>query len=246
MVSVKLQGGLGNQLFQMATCIAHAMDYGFTYAIPNTAQNKHKRGSGGYKLGSVRYSDDVAGLVPYKEPYFHYAPLPPKDNIMLEGFFQSANYFHRYRDEIIDLFGMEIKQILKGWCSIHVRRGDYISMPDFHPAVGMIYIADAIITMKRKADVENFIFVSDDIKWCEDNFGHMGSCAIFRRRKDEIDDLMTAASCAHQIGSNSSFSWWAHYLNPNPDKVGVFPRLWFGKSLPHNTKDIYLPSMYVI
>ena len=39
----------------------------------------------------------------------------------------------------------------------------------------------------------------------------------------EVEDFNLLASCDGIIGANSSFSYWAAYLNPNPDTRKVFP-----------------------
>jgi len=38
------------------------------------------------------------------------------------------------------------------------------------------------------------------------------------------------ATCDHQVTSNSTFSWWAAWLNPNPKKMVIVPLKWFADS----------------
>ncbi len=247
MLSAVLYGGLGNQLFIKATTIAHALRHGYSYAIPKEVSNPHSKEQRLYLLPGVTYSDNIpTDLSPYCEPFFHYSPLPPIDNIRIDGYWQSARYFDEYRDEIIEMFGLEIKRILQGWCGVHVRRGDYLRWPQHHPPVTTRYLHSAVWEASKNLGIQNFLVASDDIKWCKDNMIGVANHFEFLETGDEIEDLKTIASCCHQIGSNSSYSWWAHYLNPNPNKVGYFPRKWFGPELCHITKDLYTNSMTVI
>jgi hypothetical protein len=46
------------------------------------------------------------------------------------------------------------------------------------------------------------------------------------------------SSCENNIIANSSYSWWAAYLNRNVNKKIIAPANWFGPRLPHNIKNL--------
>lgn len=243
MISSKQYGGLGNQLFIKATTIAQAMRYGFQYTIPQGVINPHKKNQLAYNFPRVKNGTaKVHEMAEYKEPFFHYCEIPPIDNLMLDGYWQSEKYFNDFKDEIIDLFDFRVQKLLHGWCGVHVRRGDYLQFPNHHPAQTAFYYLEGMNHVNKRTGIKSFMIFSDDIDWCKDMFGSVARYEIgFRKGYDEISDLMTLASCPHQIISNSSYSWWGQYLNPNPDKIVVAPKKdrWFGPELPHDVSDLY-------
>ena len=86
----------------------------------------------------------------------------------------------------------------------------------------------------------NFILVSDDRLWCEQNM----NMTVFNGSTPFVDMCMLSM-CDHNIIANSSFSWWGAWLG-NRGKV-VCPSGWFGPNLKdHNTEDLYCEGWTVI
>jgi hypothetical protein len=254
LTSAKLYGGLGNQLFIMAATIAHAKRVGDEYSIPTEVTNPHKKNQLAYSFTCVsKKAYDFAGIesgeptdiekaIVYTEPHFHYCPIPEVKNLLLDGYWQSPKYFDDFKDEFLELFELKIEKIYQGWCAVHVRRGDYVRFPDHHPVQKSVYYLGAMDFIYRKTGIRNFMIFSDDIAWCKDNFAFPRFEFGFREGYDEISDLIAMGSCAHTVMSNSSYSFWGQYINPNPDKIVVAPKKerWFGKDLSHHdVKDLY-------
>ena len=55
-----------------------------------------------------------------------------------------------------------------------------------------------------------------------------------------LDDLFLMSHCKHIIMANSSFSWWAAWLNQNENKIVICPELgmWSGDFYPEKWNKI--------
>lgn len=229
MISVKLYGRIGNMTFQIATCIATALRNGTDYCIPYKSTNP--------KIWKTYY--DFPRRMPVIREYWReqghaYTPIPNKKFLMLDGYFQSEKYFKDYREEIINLLGYQWTPI-KGMVAVHIRRGDYLNYPDKHPVVSFDYLNNSILHFWNLG-YRNFTFFSDDIPWCKEHFPGYN----YSERMSEKKDIELISCCEHQIIANSSFSWWGAWLNRNPDKIVIAPKVWFGTGNAHlDTKDLY-------
>ena len=259
MITCLLQGGLGNQMFQIATTYALAkrnnVDYGFDFNVCHTPLQGNS---------SIKYIDNLFSDInritltrnfnQYIEPKFSYSDIPFKDNMVLRGFFQSEKYFLDYKNDILQLFKFSkfysevvdeyllSKKIGKNdiITSVHIRRGDYLNLQDYHGICSIEYFKKAIEIIGGS----KFIFLSDDMDWVKQNF--IGDDFIFSDFKDEILDFTLMTKCHNNIISNSSFSWWGAYLNKNYNKLVIAPSKWFGPNGPKDTQDILPKEWNVI
>lgn len=252
-VAIKLEGGCGNQLFMQSMIFAYAKKHGLDYCVYTKVNNPHIYDKQEYKIDAYRfpginYCDNEPLLPIYNEPHYHYAEIPKIDNVCFKGFWQSFKYVGEYRNGVLKAFGFDNIETQEGFCSIHIRRTDYLLYPDHHPTVTIEYLAKAINHMVGDfTKIVKFKIFSDDIKWCKENItGIYGDSVFYSEGKSELEDLRDMASCEHNITANSTFSAWAAYINPNPNKIVIQPSRWFGEKLNHDTKDLYLPQAIII
>lgn len=231
-----VSGRLGNQLFQLSTVMSLAWRNSDTYLFPTWEYESH------FNLHNC-FTDNKK-IIPnnyYHEPHFHYKEIPNQNTqnevLDLVGYYQSYKYFEEFQPTISSLLTPTIGYGIKyGVTSIHIRRGDYLTKPDAHPLPDMNYYYQAM----NLAKTEKYMIFSDDIRWCKNNF--RGPQYIFAEDNDPVTDLSLQLSCEHNIISNSTFGWWAGYLNKNPSKIVIAPQRWFGPKLPHDTKDLLPPD----
>lgn len=249
MISIRLMGGLANQLFQISHVFSFAKKHSVDYGIPTEVINPHIPGGRAYLFNGIKYYHSLPDLSVYREKHFHYEEIPKMDNVCFEGYFQSWKFFDEYRDELIKAFGFAWRH-KKDLCSVHVRRDDYVQQPEYHPPVTKEYLYAAMVEVAYKQPEIIFRVFSDDIPWCKETFSLPGFDDFkieYSEGFHEIEELEKMSCCSHQICANSAYSWWAAYLNRNPDKMVVFPRIWFGPALSgHDTKDLYLPNSIIL
>lgn len=166
-------------------------------------------------------------------------------NCAFVGYWQTEKYFLNIRNRILDCFYFDIcdqklerlgKQIKDKYVSVHIRRGDFLSV-DIHNVCSLEYYQKAIEYMSKLFPESKFIFFSDDIDWVEKKFKgeNMVMC-----KKDFFDsyqdwyDMYLMTLCKGNIISNSTFSWWGAWLNKNPEKVVIAPRVWLNGIESHD------------
>lgn len=265
MVTINLKGGRGNQYFQIAATIAYAKRHNIPYHIPDvTSMRGEMRPATVQNLRNKNYNQNtVRKTTVIVETGFHYEPLPFKDEwvsqdgfiIELNGFFQSPKYFEDQLSKadlmvIFDLYG-QLRPVTASTV-IHFRLGDYMSLQEFHPIITVDYINNAIKELAIPNHAFSPIMVLSDspsiaetmIKSCSEVVSR--GFHVVKNGDDELH-FGTMNRAKSLVTSNSTFSWWAAYLNTNSNLKVVCPdpSSWFGPSLAsHDTKDL-LPLEWI-
>ena len=174
MITVLINGGLGNQLFQVFATLAAAIRNGDTcYFLYTTRDATGKRATYWntllHNLRSMTVISTQANverfmqLPVHQELGFHYNHIPSKTAmnatpLKLVGYFQSDKYFADVRDEIYDkLQLLEQQQHIRAmfaessWFSwgtltvaMHFRIGDYAHIQEAHPVLSLEYYSQAL------------------------------------------------------------------------------------------------------
>jgi hypothetical protein len=181
-------------------------------------------------------------------------------NIYLTGYYQDYKFF--FDENIIRniyknfkfqiplsernvFFLNKIKSTLS--VSIHIRRSDYLNINNIttHGVCTLDYYMNSInYFLNNYKDLSFFIF-TDDINWAKNNIikylpqfdiiDHNNGCNAYL-------DLYLMSNCNHNIIANSTFSWWAAWLNKNINKKVIAPKQWFVHDKEINP---ILPSQWI-
>jgi len=192
----------------------------------------------------------------YSEKYFHFDPELSKQKppLCIIGNWQSYKYFEKIEDKIraelkfnkeLEANSIELAKEIKKSQSvcINIRRGDYVDHPVYSKTLGfrgLEYLLPAVEKIKGLIDNPSFYIFSDDIQWCEEVLQpKIGGRIIDHSHKGWkfSNYLQLISLCKHQIIPNSTFGWWGAWLNQNPDKIVIAPRLWY-QDEKYDTKDL--------
>lgn len=257
-VSCRLMGGLGNYMFQIATSYALSLrdnkslicDYS-----DNMVPHKPYKNYVNNIFRKIDFSNELGEFTPYREKGFNYTEIPKiNGNVKIFGYYQSEKYFLNYSKEILELFEIDKtteEKISKKYgdilsldtCSIHIRRGDYLHLQQYHTVQTMEYYNKAI---EKIGFDKNFLIFSDDIEWCQENLNFIENKTFISGNKD-YEDLYLMSKCKNNIIANSTFSWWGGWLNKNTEKIVIAPKKWFGVNNSHlDTSDLYCNDWKII
>lgn len=289
MITIRLKGGMGNQMFQyaMGRKIADVLNTEMQLDLSSLLdRSKGDFVYRNYDLPIFHVKDKLVmsprflqtiykpkipritkmvrqyidkGKTFIKEKDFHFQPeiiANPIDNAVYEGWFQSAKYFKgientiredfKFQDAILE----ESKPLLEkikttNAVCLNVRRTDFLKVDTLN-TTNKDYFFNAAKYIAGRVENPTFFVFSDDVEWCRENIvmdfpvvvvGHEHK----GRKFGNYMQLMIA--CQHFIIPNSSYAWWAVWLNEHTSKIVVAPKNWFN-DVTINTADL-VPKKWI-
>lgn len=252
MIYAKLHGRLGNIMFIAAAAASIAAEQNQNFCL--ACHKDYKVENGCYMWDYIqKFKDNIlrgieivpevpVGIKTIKQNgCFHSEYDFTQEDFVIDGAFQSYKFFNPdvvqklfYSDAILN----EIKELnheafSEPVTSVHIRRGDYCTMPHKLPPVSCSFVKRAMRLFPKET---RFLFISDDLEYCRRNFH--GENIYFMEGSTVLRDIFAPTLCENNIISNSTFGWWGAYLNPNPDKTIIVPKPWFGKFAKNSNSDV--------
>jgi hypothetical protein len=239
MLAVELNGGLGNQLFQLAAAETIAAETGRTFCIVKSTSPSTVHTDRNYFTSVLAdWSSRPRLPSPYtsvNEPSFakqDWSGLPA-GNVCLAGYFQNWRY-------VPTDFGRRLRlpqcDPLPG-AFLHIRGGDYVNHWLHDVGLQRGYYRRAI---ERFPVGTHFYVFTNDLLYAK-SLDILANVPHTYMTSDEDTALAQMASCiAGGICANSSFSWWGAYLNPA--RTLVMPDKWFNSTGFH-TDGYYFPGV---
>lgn len=247
MIEVQLKSRMGNHFFQYAFAYAIAQQLGTTFRIRNWYQSPLqylvKTPSHKYTLGD-KYRDIFSIRLNRKKPIHVENNLPfiLEDGVLYDGHYQSDQFFSNYestirqefafKNAVLEPFQTQYRKLFEEHevLCVHVRRSDYAM-------VNLEYLGGGSLILPLEYYRENIqklagpdtivLFISDDIEHVEREFSKESPNYRFSKA-DSFTDFMLLAHAHKAIIANSSFSWWAAYLNEQPEKQVIAPKHYLG------------------
>ena len=267
-------GFLGNQMFQYASLrgISENMNYDYVIPTPNNYYGANYGLFECFKMKSVtldnfklnNFKDYNSKVTCFDDDIFNNCP----PNVNLNDYFQTEKYFSNVEKIIRDDFTFKdhIYESCKPFVDslhkpifLHVRRGDYLNAPDYHPVCSIEYYKKALTYFDDDCEV---IICSNDIEWCKSQELFSTDRFLLSEGNDKYEhqvmvvggydklfipynDICLMSLCSGGIIANSSMSWWGAWLQNNRGKI-VAPKKWYGSSVDNDTKDLYPDNWEVI
>lgn len=221
---------LGNQLHQIASMIGFSEKYGCDLVLPEWKYAPYFPYAPDQGIIETDISIDHQEYHYLPEFWDSYAEVFRTKNVDIFGWLQTEKYWIHAREKVLHSFSFEdrfkdgIKSqfrsaLAKKTIAISIRRGDFVTDPNFYLLPLEFYLA-ALVEYFPRYDEYNILVFSDDIRFCRTYIKPLGNI-FFAKGLNDVEQLCLMSLCDHFIISNSTFSWWGAMLGEKAASVVI-------------------------
>lgn len=232
-------GGLGNQLFEVATTCAVAWDHGAEPYFPDYIPLlPHSQTLHHVLFRCSLYPPEEEISYEWSTPVYGWKPIPFVSGMKLSGYSQNEIYFAHHRDRLIQFFSPKdsdlqyiknkYEMILNHPSSVCIHVRYYFSEKPDEPAFRQYDEEYYEKAMSLFSDEVLFVVISDNMDFAKTIIPTKGKNILFIENEPVYIDFYLQTLCKHNIIGNSTFSWWGAWLNQNPRKIVIRPAKWIG------------------
>jgi len=225
MISVHLGGRIGNHLWMYAVARTVAEHCGFDYHIPRDFLGKDifNADLGVEHCQVDRVYTERNGWEQFYEPQIWNI----EDNTKLHGWWQTEKYIINNKRNIQQWFTqkdpnvglLDQLQIDDDTCVINFRGEDYKGVHFLY--LPEQYYRDSINEMRKINPNMKFVVITNDVAEANRLFPEFPAYHFGQK-----DDFYIVSQAKYLIIVNSTFSWWAAWLNDR-SKFTIAPKYWF-------------------
>lgn len=238
-VTGSILGGLGNQLFEIATACAVAWDNDAEAYFPELEAILKHSSTAQHVLHRCLFHPPINETsIDFSTGCYGYNPIHFVNGMRISGYSQNEKYFLHHKERISNLFSptsSDMKYIRRKYgkllkepksIAVHIRYY-YQEKPEeasffqydeeYYEKAMSLFDSDAL-----------FVVFSDNMEFAKKIIRPNGRKVKFIQNEPCHIDFYLQSLCKHNIIANSTYSWWAAWLNKNPYKVVVRPARWIG------------------
>jgi hypothetical protein len=184
------------------------------------------------------------------------SPSKVRNLSVINSYVANSRHFEGYEDEIraqissliepsTDYLQAEEKLSSGMYTGVHIRLGDYRNLEHIYGTYSSRYLRSCVSLLEENSRLGKLVVFSDERGRAMEILGDAGmDPEIFETLPTltALEELLLLSKCTNIVGSNSTFSWWAAFLNTKEHSRIFFPRPFYVSTGIPEPKSLLLPD----
>jgi glycosyl transferase family 11 len=241
-----LHGRLGNHLFQIAATLGFAKQYNRCAKFTKWEHSSLFENSEEF-FSPISEEELQAETIDLNETEcFEYTNNYKPDDfceypiVNITGYRQSSKYFNfiaydlrrffTFRSGLKSFVQFKMLEITSHpFIGVHVRKGDYSGHP-VHEVCNIDYYLYGINFFRKQHPDAYVLIITDDKVWCRENILPKLTNACISPFESEHHDFISLSLCQFKVISNSTFGFWACWIDARSTSDVMAPRPWINQT----------------